>query len=126
MSFETDIITKLGPVFGNRIYFDTTPDNWKVSDRLAPFCLVNGTGGSEALYVDNTQHDKLNTVLQFSIWGSKRIAVSEAARTLATTIAAANTSDFIAWPESAAVSDWDDVLKLRGSRQSFSFWYLNQ
>ena len=123
MTFEELIIDKFGPLFAGRLYFDTSPQGWTPNEMAAPFCIVNQVGGTAGLYVDNTEHDMLNSELQFFVWGARRTEVTAAARALATVVAASNTATFVANPQAAAVADWNESLQLRGSRQTFRFWY---
>lgn len=125
MSFETDIISKYKAVFGDRLYWDTMPVDWVRANMNDPFGIMQIVSGKERLYMDNSQHEFLNARVQFSIWGNLRTEVSDTARELAAEIAQSNTAEWIANPEGSASSDFNEVLKLRGSRQDFVFWYKN-
>ena len=124
MSFETDIIALLNPLFANRVWFDTTPDNYSATQMAAgEFCLINQTGGDDKWYVDNSLHEFANARLQFTVWGPTRIGVSGKIRELRKLIADSSSATFITLPQGAPVSDYNEVLKLRGSHQTFGFWY---
>lgn len=123
MSFEADIVTKFGPAFGGRIFFDTAPDGWTAAQMAAPFCIVNQIGGSERWYTDNSRAELQNVHLQFFVWGARREEVSAAARAFRAAAAASNASDFIVIPTGALTSDYNEALKLRGIRQDFIFWH---
>lgn len=125
MSFETDIILKYASSLGGRMYWDTTPVNWIANDMAAPFAIVQTVGGKSLAYIDKGLHEFLNQRVQFSIWGANRIAVSNAARSLAAAVNLSNTATWITMPEGEQGGDFNEVLKLRGSRQDFGFWFLN-
>jgi hypothetical protein len=123
MSFETDLIALLTPLFPTkRVWFDTTPDGIDLSAGM--FCIIQQVGGDDRWYVDNTPHDFANARLQFTVWGpTTRSAISDKMRELRTEIMAANSATLITLPQGAPVSDYNDVLKLRGAHQSYGFWY---
>lgn len=125
MSFETDLITKYESVFGGRLWFDQIPDGTPRSQLSAPFGIMQQVGGKDQWYFDNTLPDYQNARMQFWVWGDRRIAVADAARTLRKAIADSNTSTFITMPQGAAVGDYNEVLKLAGARQTFGFWYTD-
>ena len=122
MSFETDLAALMLPLFdAQHFHFDTTPEG---AVPAGTFCVAQQVGGRDAWYVDNTLPEWSNARMQFVVWGGPRIDVSNKARALRSLFAdnAANGTFYIA-PLGAAVSDTNDVLKLRGSRQDFTFWY---
>lgn len=123
MSFEADIIAKYGPMFNGRVYFDTAPDGWTPAQMAEPFCIVNQVGGDERWYIDNTRADLQRAHLQFFVWGARREEVAAAANAFRDAAAASSTSDFIVIPTGAVVSDFNEALKLRGTRQEFVFWH---
>lgn len=123
MSFESDIVAKYGAVFGGRIFFDTAPDGWTTVQMAAPFCIVNQINGSERWYVDNSRSELQSTHLQFFVWGARREEVSAAANAFRSAAAASNAADFIVIPTGAVVNDFNEALKLRGTRQDFIFWH---
>lgn len=126
MSFETDMITKYGPTLAGRLYWHETPDNWQPADRNAPFCIMQQVGGKRQTYVDDKeQPEYLNARIQFFMWGSNYMSVAEKMRELQAVIMASNEPEFYAEIIGEPVSDSNDVLKLRGSRQDVGFWWKN-
>lgn len=125
MSFEENIIAKYAPVFGGRLYWDTTPREWGPGNMQVPFCIVSQVGGQYRKYVDNTEHEFLNADLQFFAWGNNRVAVSNAVRDLSKAIIESGTTTWITMTSGAPSGDYNEVLKLRGQRQDFGFWFLN-
>lgn len=125
MSFETDIIAKYEAAIGGRLYWDTAPTSWTPDQMIAPFCIMQLVGGDYRMYVDGTEHEFLNARVQFFVWGRERIAVSDAMRSLSHAIAESGAIDWIVLPSGAPSGDYNDVLKLRGSRQDFGFWFKN-
>lgn len=123
MSFESDITTKYESIFAGRMYWDTAPDAMTTAERQNPFCIVQQVGGEERIYVDMTSCDMLNARLQFMVWGARRMAVADAVRTLRKAILDSNTQTWVAQPLGAMAGEYNDVLKLRGARQDFDFWY---
>lgn len=126
MSLESDFITKYGPVFANRLWWDETPDNMTAADRMAPFAIVQQVGGQERQYVnDKEEPEFLAARVQVNVWGARRIEVSEALRTFVSAVRASNSIDWYARPAGEAAGDHNEVLKLRGSRQDFMLHYRN-
>lgn len=114
---------KFEHLFGGRMYWDTAPDNWTATQREAPFCIMQQVGGVTRAYLDNTTSELLNARVQFFVWGKEKIAVATAMHTLRKALMESNTDTFIVVPEGEAMSDYNEVLKLRGSRRDFSIWY---
>lgn len=125
MSFEEDVTAKYMGVFGGRFWWDVIPEDLTAEQRAEPFCIVQRVGGVSRRYVDNTRSDMLNARLQFFVWGEYRVAVSNKMRELADAIALSSTSDFVTIELGEAQGDFNEVLKLRGERQDFGFWYQN-
>lgn len=126
MTFRADVIAKYKAVFAGRLYFDTSPEGWTPEQMVAPFCIINQVGGEERRYIDNTLHEFGNADLQFFTWGARLDEVDAAMRALSAAIAASSTDTFVTISYGAATSDYNDILKLRGLRQTFGFWYKNQ
>ena len=125
MSFETDIFDKYGSVFSGRLWWDQTPDGMQPAAMMEPFCIVQQVGGKYLRYVDDTEHEFLNAHLQMFVWGAHRIEVADKMRQLAATVMASNLPEWYATAMSAPVGDHNEVLKIRGSRQDFDFWFRN-
>jgi hypothetical protein len=123
MSFETDLTALLSPLFNGLFWFDTAPDDFNPADAQANFCIAQQVGGTDKWYIDNSRPGMQNARMQLYVWGPRRIEVADTARALRKVIADSITSEWITMPYGAAVSDYNEVLKLRGSRQDFGFWY---
>lgn len=126
MSFEEDIIAKYGPTLAGRLYWDTAPEGWQAEQMDAVFGIMQQVGGKRQEYVDDKdQPEYLNARVQLVLWGRRRIEVSNKMRELQAVVMASNTPDFYAGVLGEPVGDNNEALKLRGSRQDFSFWYKN-
>lgn len=129
MSFTDDIITKYAPTLVGRMWWDEIPAKLGAAlaalDAVAPFCIVEQVGGVERVYVDNDPSEWQNARVQLTVWGSQRRDVDAALDALRLVILASGSVDWYARPEGAKMHDANEVLKLRGSRQDFSFWYKN-
>ncbi len=124
MTFEADLISLLLPAFDDRVFYDTTPDNF--TDRRAPFVIINFVGGRAKWYVDQSMRDVTQADVQFTVWGARREEVSAAALQIETILAESVTDDvFAIEPLAAPIHDYDEALKLRGSFQRFGIWYKN-
>jgi Protein of unknown function (DUF3168). len=123
MSFETDLIDKYGAIFGGRLWHDTAPDDFNPNAAPDVFCIMQQVGGTDRWYVDNTLPGMQNARMQFFVWGPRRIEVSDAARALRKAVADSIAINWVTSPLGAAVNDYNEVLKLRGARQDFGFWY---
>lgn len=126
MSFETDVLAKYGVgALATRMWWDTVPDGVPAASREAPFCVINEVGGNRRQYIDNSEPEFLNSTLQFNVWGKSREAVGAAARVLCSNILASTTDVWIVTTIGAPVGDYNEVLKLAGSRVDASFWFPN-
>lgn len=126
MSFETDVIAKYQGIFNERLWWDEMPQGMTANDRIEPFGILQQVGGVERQYVDDTEQPEfLNARVQLTIWGARRIAVSEAMREFNAEVKNSNTADWYARQMGEPVGDSNEVLALRGSRQDFSFTYRN-
>lgn len=126
MSFEEDFITKYGPTLANRLYWDHSPEGWNANDMDAVFGIAQHTGGRRQTYVDDKEQPEfLNARVQIVLWGRRRIEVSNKMRELQGVIMDSNLPEFYAEVMGEPVGDSNEVLKIRGSRQDFSFWFKN-
>ena len=123
MSYESRLVQLVSPVFAGNFYPDTLPDGFRPN---APACVYQQVGGEDAWYVDHTLPEYQNARLQFYVWGEERDAVSakcdELRAKLATALSVFN-GDIIFEPLGARVSDYNEILKLRGARVDFGVWY---
>lgn len=126
MSFETDFISKYSSVFNNRLWWDESPDGMTAQERVDPFAIMQVVGGSDRQYVDDKEQPEfLNARVQVVVWGARRIDVSDKMREFVAAVKDSNTTDWYAREMGAQIGDSNEVLKLRGSRQDFSFTFRN-
>ena len=130
MSFTDDIIIKYAPTLAGRMWWDEIPPKLALTlaeptAAVAPFCIVEQLGGVERVYVDNEPCAFSNARVQFTMWGRQRRDVDAALDALRLVILASGSNDWYARPEGVKMHDSNEVLKLRGSRQDFVFWYKN-
>ena len=123
MSYEGRLYDLVSPIFGGHFYPDTFPDDFRPN---APACVYQQVGGTDQWYVDQTLPEYQNARLQFYVWGEERDAVNAACDQLRAALANSinvYNGDIIFEPLGARVSDYNDILKLRGARQDFGIWY---
>lgn len=129
MSFTDDIIIKYAATLNGRMWWDEIPPKIAATlasnDAVAPLCVVEQISGVERIYVDNEPSEWHNARVQFTMWGSQRRDVDAALDALYLVILASADASWYARPEGAKMHDANEVLKLRGSRQDFVFWYKN-
>lgn len=129
MSFTDDIIIKYAPTLAGRMWWDEIPASLAATlgsaDTVAPLCVVEQVGGVERVYVDNEPAPFQNARVQFTVWGRSRRDVDIALDALRLVILASGSTVWYARPEGAKMHDANEILKLRGSRQDFVFWYKN-
>lgn len=115
--FEQDLLELLKPLVAGQVFWDTTPDAYKIE---APCIILTQVGGKAAWFVDQTQPDKKNARVQVGVWARSRLVAAPLARLVEKTIA---DSTFIAEPFTAAISGSQPDLKIFGTTQDFGFWY---
>ena len=121
MTFKTDLIALLSPVVhdGN-VFPSTAPDGFRSE---IPFVILQGVGGEDRMYVDQSIPDTIHRRVQFFIWGADVLEV-EAQQELVygTLLGSINNplTNFIGVePMGGPSDDYNDVLKLHGARQDF-------
>lgn len=121
MSFKSDLIALLTPHFeGGDVFPLTTPDGY---NKRYPFGILQGVGGEDRMYVDQSLPDLIHRRVQVWIWGEDYLEV-EAQQELvyATLLGSINNplTRFVGVePKGGPTDDYNDVLKLYGSRQDF-------
>lgn len=126
MTLEATVIELYAASLGNRLWWDEIPDGTTAAQRVAPFGVVQTVGGSNRQYVDDKEEPEFLTArVQLTIWGARRIEVSDAMRNFASLVRSSNTVDWYARESGEAIGDINEFLKLRGSRQDFIFTYRN-
>lgn len=119
MSIEATLTALLNPICGNRVYWDTLDEGYVIA---APVLICQQVGGEAFWYVDDTMPSHKNARIQITVWGQRRKEVNTLARLVEKTICEAHLT---AKPVGAFVSDYEEPLKLFGTRQQFDIWYLD-
>lgn len=115
--FEADLITLLGPLVANKVFWDTTPDDFVVT---TPVIILQQVGGKAGWYIDQTMPSHKHARIQVRVWARRRMDAAPLARLIEKTIAE---SAFIAEPFGAAIADNQPDMKLYGTHQAFGIWY---
>lgn len=115
MSMESSIFSALSILVAGRVYPDLAPES-----ALRPYIVYQQIGGDAVNFLDVATPNKRNAIVQVAVWADTRLQASavsvqaEEALRLATALQATVMG--------ATISDYDVDTKLRGARQSFSFW----
>jgi hypothetical protein len=113
VTIETDLITNVGSLFGDRFFPDTAP-----STTAKPYCIYQQVGGvPQASFCGDMENG--NAVIQFWVWAQTRNAANTLMRTLATTLTAA---PFLATSQGGFAAEYNEVTRSYGAVQRFSFW----
>lgn len=115
MSLEATLYTLLGPLIGGRCYPDVSPDG-----ATLPLIIYQQVGGQAVDFVEGKVPDKDNARVQVHVWSKTRLEASQIARSARVALVEGTAK---ASTQGAAVSLYDDALKLYGSRQDFSVWF---
>ena len=114
MSLEATIYGALAPLVGGRCYPDVSPDG-----AARPLIIYQQVGGQAIDYVEAKVADKDNARVQVHVWATTRLEASQIARAARVALVEGEAE---ATTLGAAVSLYDDAMKLYGSRQDFSIW----
>lgn len=123
MTFKTDLTALLAPHFIDGDVFHTTAPDGYVETSSHVFAITQGVGGDEEMYVDQEIPDTIHRRVQFWFWGRDLLEV-EAKHELIYGVLLNTINDplsnFIGVePMGGPTDDYNDVLKLYGSRQDF-------
>lgn len=115
MSLEGDLKTVLGAVVSDRVYPDTTPDR-----PTFPLIVWQQVGGDAVDFVPCVVASKSNARVQVWVWSKTRLEASDLAHQarLAMVEGALRATTL-----GAPVSDYNEALKIYGSRTDYSVWY---
>lgn len=116
MSLEATLKTLLGPLVGDRVHPDITPDN-----PVFPLIVYQQVGGQATEYADKALPDHDHARMQLVVWSRTRLEATTLARAARATIIG---SDLVAKTFAAPVSLYDETLKLYGSRTDYGIWCL--
>lgn len=115
MTTETRINDAIKALVSNRVYPDVAPEN-----TVRPFITYQQVGGSSANFVDVTVPTKKNSRFQINVWADTRIAAAALAIQVEDALRVVTALQTTVL--SAPVATYDEVTKMRGTRQDFSFW----
>lgn len=113
---EEDIRAVIGDAFSGRVYPDTAPAN---TDR--PFVIYQNVGGQPVSALCGNG-EKLNARIQFWVWSDTR---EEANRKMREIAALVTEAPLHAVSQGELVARYDEVTRLRGALQDFSFWFTS-
>lgn len=115
--FEQDLLDLLKPLVADQVFWDVTPDGYKIT---GPIIILQRVGGKDGWYIDQTQSDQKNARMQVGVWAKSRLVAAPLARLVEKTIA---DSSFVAEPLGAPMDQNQPDLKIFGSIQLFGIWY---
>jgi hypothetical protein len=113
VTIETDLITNVSSMFGDRFFADTAP-----STTAKPYCIYQQVGGVPVSSLCGDMENG-NAVIQFWVWGATRNSANTLMRTLAATLTAA---PFRATSQGGLLAEYNEVTRSYGAVQRFSFW----
>lgn len=115
MSIETQIFQTLHTLVDGRVYPDIAPAGVPL-----PYIVYQQVGGVALNFLDNAMPPARNGRIQVCSWAVTRIEAADLIEQVESALRSASglQVDVLAAP----VSAFDDVTKLRGSRQDFSIW----
>lgn len=115
MGIEASIKTALTGIAGDRIYTDTPNDNTQF-----PCVVFQQVGGSVLNPLECADPNLDNARIQVWVWAKSRTEVRTVERQVRIAL---TTGSLKAYAYGAPVSDYQEPLKLYGSRTDFSIWY---
>ena len=113
MALEANLNTLLKTVFA-RVYPDVAPDPLPAR----PYCTYQQVGGQAVTFIDRALPGMRNARMQINVWSNTRLEAATLARQVEDLLRLATT--FQAQPMGAMVADYEQTLKLYGTRQDFS------
>lgn len=126
MTFKTDLVALLNPVYGGNLFLVTAPDGFVSA---TPFGIAQVVGGRDAFYVDQSLGEIEQKRVQLWTWGTDlgqvEVTAAAARAQLANSINILNSNFVGVTPEGAETDDYNDVLKRYGSRQDFLISWKN-
>lgn len=117
MTVESSLFALLGPLVGNRCYPDSTPDN-----PTFPLIVYQGAGGQAREWLDRTLPETENYRIQVECWAKTRAEASALALAVRQKIIEEGVGFDSAQTLGQAVTDYQETLRLYGSRQDYSIW----
>jgi hypothetical protein len=114
VTIETDLITNVSSLFGDRFFADTAP-----STSARPFCIYQQVGGTPISGFCGDFIAKRNAVIQFWVWAATRESANTLMHSLHSTLTAA---PFRATSQGGLSAEYNEVTRAYGAVQRFSFW----
>lgn len=118
MTFEEELTALIGALCNNEVYWDTTPEGYIVPD--TGVVILQSVGGERDWYVDQSRPEIQHMRVQVQAWGRRRLDVFALINAIEKKL---SESSCTVVPYGAPIGDYEDILKLHGSRQDFGFWY---
>jgi hypothetical protein len=118
MTVESDLYAALAPMFGNRVYPDTAPDN-----AAAPYMTYQQVGGKSVSFLESGVVGKRNGLFQINIWGKTRMDVAALSRAVSDALVT-NTA-LRATPMGEPIAEYEELVNLYGASQDFSIWFTS-
>lgn len=122
MSLTEQLNGLLEPLTVGGAWPDVPPDAYgDESARPALYIVFQIIGGRAIDFTERALPDHDHARVQVYVWGNRRLEVEAAARTVRETLIASTTLKV----ETYGAPTWlyEEMLKLRGSRQDFGIWY---
>lgn len=123
-----EVLTALyTPLFTNgAVWTDVMPEGTTVGQRQAPFLIMQQISGDTSWYVGYDPVEDEYARVQHFIWGTMRREVDLAMEMVKENLRQLAMTDprFVAIkPEGGISHEYDPILKLRGARMDFGFWF---
>jgi len=115
MSLEADLKALLGPLVGNRVYPDVTPEDPKY-----PLIVYQQVGGDVVEFVEGKVADKDHARMRVHVWAKTRLQATQIARQVRVAIVEGVLKGST---YGAPVSLHEDMLKIYGNRTDYGIWY---
>lgn len=114
MTIETDLVTQIGTLCGNRVYPDFAPPGTQ-----APWVTFQQVGGPTIDFIRGVP-DKRFARMQINVWGTTRQQVNSLMRQIEDLLVGPT---FNASAIGALISRYEHPISLRGAQQDFLlFW----
>ena len=107
---EETLFSTLSPLFDGRVYPNVAPEAEK------PYCTYAQIGGPGINYMESVGSDKKWARMQINVWSKTYFEAKQLIIQVEDALRGLN-----GYVEGAAQSMYDDVLKLHGFMQDFSF-----
>lgn len=114
MSLESELMARAGQHF-ERIFKPVAPVGTET-----PYLCWQHMGGPSLRFVDNSQPDKRQAFIQFSVWADDSEQAFALLRDLERTLMVVTDGQFVAVPMEEPTDGIDDGERIAGAVQSFS------